>query len=268
VQASLGYSPTSFPVQNTLGSVSLMPTRSFSVHFSREQVKDTLLSYAGLTDPKTGQVWGGVVATGGGVQVGRGDSKSGFYALADYASLTGRNVTANTRVSGSMGGYWKGYTNDYGALTVGLNMTGLHYDKNLQYFTFGQGGYFSPDIYMLINAPVTWQSKPMQNFTYVVTGSVGTQSYQQGAVVAGSLLTDVYATPGASANYVLDARGSYRITPNWYLEAFLSANNTYDYQQRTAGFSLKYMTHPHPASESAMPTGLFDVQAIRPLLIP
>jgi Cellulose synthase operon protein C C-terminus (BCSC_C) len=101
-----------------------------------------------------------------------------------------------------------------------------------------------------------------------VTGSVGTQSYQQGAIVSGSLLTDVYATPSASANYVLDARGSYRITPNWYLEAFLSANNTYDYQQRTAGFSLKYMTHPHPAGESAMPTGLFDVQSIRPLLIP
>jgi predicted Zn-dependent protease len=268
VQASLGYSPTSFPVQNTLGSVSLMPTRSFSLHFSREQVKDTLLSYAGATDPKTGQVWGGVVATGGGVQVGHGDAKSGFYALLDYASLTGRNVTANTRISGSMGGYWKGYTNDYGALTIGLNMTGLHYDKNLQYFTFGQGGYFSPDIYMLINAPITWTSKPIQNFSYIVTGSVGTQSYQQGAVVAGSLLTDVYATPSASANYVLDARGSYRITPNWYLEAFLSANNTYDYQQRTAGFSLKYMTHPHPAGDSAMPTGLFDVQAIRPLLVP
>lgn len=268
VQASLGYSPASFAVQNTLGSLNIAPTRSFSFHFSRQPVKDTLLSYAGATDSKTGQVWGGVVATGGGVEVGHGDVKSGFYALFDYSSLTGRNVTSNTRVSGSMGGYWKGYQNDYGALTVGLNMTGLHYDKNLQYFTFGQGGYFSPDIYMLINAPVTWESKPMQNFTYKVTGSIGTQSYQQGAIVAGSLLTDTYSTPGASSNYSLDARGSYRITPNWYLEGFLSANNTYDYQQRLAGFSLKYMSRPHPAGETSMPTGLFDVEAIRPLLIP
>lgn len=268
VQASLGYSPTSFAVHNTLGSFAFMPTRSFSFHFSRTPVTDTLLSYAGLTDTKTGQAWGGVVATGGGIQVGHGDGHTGFYALLDYASLTGRNVTSNSRVSGSMGGYWNGYSNDNGSLTVGLNMTGMHYDKDLQYFTFGQGGYFSPDIYMLFNLPVTWTSKPMQNFNYVVSGSVGTQSYQQGAIVSGSLLTAQYSNPTASANYSLDARGSYRITPNWYLEAFLSANNTYDYQQRMAGFSLKYMTRPHPGSDSALPTGLFDVQAIRPLLIP
>jgi hypothetical protein len=255
-------------VHNTVGSFTFSPTHSFSVHFSREPVKDTLLSYAGSVDTKTGQVWGGVVASGAGLQINHGDSRSGFYALLDYASLTGRNVTSNDRVSGSMGGYWKGYRNDNGELTFGINMTGLHYDKNLQYFTFGQGGYFSPDVYMLINAPITWQSTPIENFSYIVSGSIGTQSYQQGAVVPGSLLTDVYSTPGASANYALDVRGSYRITPNWYLEAFLAANNTYDYQQRIAGFSLKYMMRPHPASVTAMPTGLFDVNAIRPLLIP
>ena len=268
VQASLGYTPSSFAVHNTLGSVSLNPTRFLSFHFARTAVTDTMLSYAGLTDTKTGQVWGGVVSSGGGVQVGHGDARSGFYALMDYDSLTGRNVTSNTKFSGSMGGYFSGYHNDNGTLTVGLNMTGLHYDKNLQYFTFGQGGYFSPDIYMLINMPLTWTSKPMQNFNYVVSGSIGTQSYQQGTIVAGSLLTTPTATPSSSANYSLDARGSYRVTPNWYLEAFLAANNTYDYQQRMAGFSLKYMTKPHPVSETALPTGLFDVQGVKPLLIP
>lgn len=268
MQANLGYTPSSFAVHNTVGSFAFMPTRSLSFHFARTPVTDTLLSYAGLTDTKTGQVWGGVVSTGGGIQVNHGDGRTGFYALLDYASLTGRNVTSNTKVSGSMGGYWNGYRNDNGSLSVGLNMTGMHYDKDLQYFTFGQGGYFSPDIYMLINMPVTWTSKPMQNFSYVVSGSVGTQSYQQGSIVAGSLLTAQYSNPTASANYALDARGSYRITPNWYLEAFLSANNTYDYQQRMAGFSLKYMTRPHPASDTALPTGLFDVHSIAPLLIP
>jgi hypothetical protein len=83
-----------------------------------------------------------------------------------------------------------------------------------------------------------------------------------------SLLTDVHSPPGASANCVLHARGSYRITPNWYLEGFLSANNTYDYQQRIAGFLLRYKAHPHPAGDSAAPTSLFDVEGVRPLHIP
>jgi tetratricopeptide (TPR) repeat protein len=268
VQASLGYTPSSFLVQNTLGSLSISPTRSFSFHFSRTPVKDTMLSYAGVKDPSTGSVWGGVVATGGGVQVSHGDAQSGFYGLMDYASLSGRNVTGNTRFTGSLGGYWRAYQNEFGTLTAGVNMTGMHYDKNLQYFTYGQGGYFSPDAYMLINAPITWRSNITRNFSYIVTGSIGTQSYQQGSIVAGSFLSTVNTSQTSSANYGLNALGSYQLTPNWYLEANLNANNTYDYQQRTAGFSLRYMTHPHPVADSSSPTGLLNPEQIRPLLIP
>ena len=267
VQASLGYSPASFAVHNTLGSFQVEPSPYFSLHFVRTPVTETMLSYAGLKDPATGQVWGGVVATGGGFHIGKGTAQSGFYADMDYRNLTGRNVTANTSYSGSLGGYWLGYTNEYGNLTFGANMTGEHYDKNLQYFTFGQGGYFSPDVYMLVNAPITWHGTSAGPFAYTVNASIGMQSYQPGTIVAGSFLTSAPNNPGASANYALNASGSYRITPNWSLEGFLSANNTYDYQQRMAGLSFKYMERPHPTNELS-PTGLFDPQAIRPLVIP
>jgi predicted Zn-dependent protease len=270
VQASVGTTPSTFLVQNVIGSLTVAPTSSFSLHFTREPVTQTMLSYAGMQDPATGQIWGGVVATGGGVHVSSGDAQSGVYGSADFQELTGRNVTTNSHFEGNVGGYWKAYENNLGTLTVGANLTGEHFAKTLQYFTFGQGGYFSPDAYLLFSVPVTWQSKPMHNFSYSVSAALGSQTYEQGPILAGSfLVANAAQTNSSSANYNLGARAAYRITPTWYLEGYASVNNSNDYQQNTVGFSLRRMIQPHSASDSLAPTGLFDPhQPIRPLLIP
>jgi hypothetical protein len=271
VQASVGATPAGFLVQNVIGSLTVAPTKSFSLHFTRQPVTDTMLSYAGMQDPTTGQIWGGVVATGGGAQVASGDAQNGLYGTADYQRLTGRNVTSSSRFGGNVGGYWKIYENDLGSLTVGANLTGEHYSQTLQYFTYGQGGYFSPDVYLLFGVPVTWQSKPVHNFSYMVSGSLGSQTYEQGTLQAQSFVVANAAPPmtASSANYNLVARASYRMSPTWYLEGYASANNANNYQQNSVGFTIRRMFRPHSDSESLAPTGLFDhSQPIRPLLIP
>jgi hypothetical protein len=52
-----------------------------------------------------------------------------------YQYITGENVPNNKRIDGTAGTYWKVWEQPYGSLTLGLNFSALHYDKNLRYFT-------------------------------------------------------------------------------------------------------------------------------------
>jgi hypothetical protein len=271
VDASVGFTPYSFYVSHILGSLSVHPSSlPFSFRVYRDQVKETMLSYAGEKDPLTGEIWGGVVATGAEGNLSLGSAQTGFYVQGGAAELTGVNVNNNSRISGSTGAYWTVYSNEYGVLKMGANMTGLHYAQNQRYFTIGQGGYFSPDSYLLLNAPFTWQSRPINRFVYTIKGSLGVQSFHEGTALPGSLIaTDTAPTAQANmgANYNLDMNMAYRLDEHWDIGGFVGVNNAHDYQDRTAGFAVKYMQRPQVDVEGG-PTGLFDERAIRPLIVP
>ena len=126
-------------------------------------MKDTQLSYAGLRDPGTvspvydGNIWGGVIATGGGVRLDIGNEKSGLYVSGGGSDLTGYHVLENRKYEGTMGAYfrakqWPGYGN----LNIGTSFFGMHYDHNERGMTYGQGGYFSPAVYFLAAVPITY----------------------------------------------------------------------------------------------------------------
>ena len=271
VDASVGFTPYSFYVSHILGSLSVHPSSlPFSFRVYRDQVKETMLSYAGEKDPLTGEIWGGVVATGAEGNLSLGSAQTGFYVQGGAAQLTGVNVNNNNRITGSTGAYWTVYSNEYGVLKMGANMTGLHYAQNQRYFTIGQGGYFSPDSYLLLNAPFTWQSRPINRFVYTIKGSLGVQSFHEGTALPGSLIaTDTAPTAQANmgANYNLDMNMAYRLDEHWDIGGFVGVNNAHDYQDRTAGFAVKYMQRPQVDVEGG-PTGLFDERAIRPLIVP
>jgi cellulose synthase operon protein C len=271
VDASLGFTPYSFDVSHILGSVSAHPT-NFPLNFRvyREQVKETMLSYAGEQDPLTGKIWGGVVATGAEGGLSLGSAQSGFYLDGGASELTGVNVNKNNRIYGSTGAYWTVYSNQYGVLKMGANLTGLHYAQNQRYFTYGQGGYFSPNAYVLLNAPFDWEGHPINHVSYSIKGSLGVQSFSEGTALPGSLISTVTiptAQSNMGANYNLNANIAYRFDEHWYLGGFVGVNNAHDYQDRTAGIAVKYMQRPQVEVEGG-PTGLFDEQAIRPLIVP
>ncbi len=101
-----------------------------------------------------------------------GDGNSGFYTNFSYQSITGDNVASNWRVDGTAGTYWKVYTRSQGSLTVGVNFSAMHYDKNLRYFTIGQGGYFSPQEYFLFNIPIRWNGTWRRQIQYSISTAV------------------------------------------------------------------------------------------------
>jgi Flp pilus assembly protein TadD len=267
LQASVGFSPSGFLVNNFLGSIAVRPLSGpFTLSAYRTSQKDSLLSYAGMRDPDTGQVWGGVVATGGAVQFSRGSAASGFYASIDGQKLTGVNVAENTRVMGNAGAYWLAYSNQYGDLKVGANLTAMHYALNERYFTIGQGGYFSPNAFLLMNAPVTWQGRPIHDINYMIGGSLGAQSIEQAAAQPGSLIMGSGVETSTGASYDLHFKVARRMDAHWTLEGFLDANNARQYTDTSGGFTVRYSTHPS-SGEAAGP-GFINLTEPLPLQAP
>jgi tetratricopeptide (TPR) repeat protein len=282
---SIGYTPYGFVVGNFIGSVYAKPNGGpFTLSFTRDSITDTQLSYSGLHD--TGNmaggepIWGGVVANSGEIQYATTTDHSGYYVQGGGQYITGKNVENNGQANGDAGAYWRVATvPEYGSFTVGMNIFAMHYNHNLRYFTFGQGGYFSPDAYLLANIPVTFDGHYGRNFHYKINGSLGVQAFQEDASPYFPLLnssssctstsTNCYPTKSSvSGNYLIDAEAAYRMSEHWFVGGFVNANNSRDYNTATVGFYVRYMFRAQFPTEDGPPTGIFPVNGLRPVTVP
>jgi hypothetical protein len=293
---AVGYTPHEFLVRNITGRFRWRPAGGpFSIFAERDSVRDTMVSYSGMRDPGTvtpvfsGNIWGGVVSTGGGVRLDVGDEKAGFYASAAGYALTGYHVLDNKRYEGTAGAYFRvKQFPEYGSLNVGGTFFGMHYDHNERGMTYGQGGYFSPEAYFLAAVPVTFNGRAGDKWHYVVSGAAGVQTFQeaaapfypldtplqQGALQGcqlpqiGSKTCGYYPVNGNTGlNFDISGQVAYRFNDHWFLGGFFKANNTYNYGTATVGFSVHYTFKKQYATED-YPTGLLPVEGFRPLRVP
>ncbi len=275
-----GYTPYNFLIQNVTGHLGL---RLFDGHITlfadRDPVKDTQLSYAGLRDPGTitptyvGNAWGGVVSSTGGARIDLGSGGSGIYLSGEGGVLHGYHVLNNTMAEGSMGAYLrvKSWPNA-GSLTLGGTLFGSHYKYNEVGLTYGQGGYFSPRYFFLAALPVSFNGAYGSNFHYQASGAFGVQTFQQDLAIfypldPGLVSDYVPASTSTDFNYDVNSEASYRFGKHWYLGGFVSANNTNNYNDVSAGFFFRYALHRQHSSQGH-PTGLFPVEGPRPLRVP
>jgi hypothetical protein len=194
-------------------------------------------------------------------------------------------VQTNWRGDGDAGAFWRLKTwPEYGSLTLGMNVFGMHYEHNLRYFTYGQGGYFSPQAYLLANVPVRFDGHYGRNLHYRIEGSFGIQGFQEDTTpyfpidpqfqnVNGSNpnspTNPLYPTNNrVGGNYLFDSEVSYRVTDHWYAGAFINANNTRDYNNVMGGFYVRYMFRAQYPTEEGPPTGIFPVSGLRPVTVP
>ncbi|HEX4038173.1 MAG TPA: cellulose synthase subunit BcsC-related outer membrane protein [Acidobacteriaceae bacterium] len=282
--ASAGYTPYGFLVSNVTARLNWKPDNGpFTLLFNRDSVKDSQLAYAGLQDPGSagpnygGNVWGGVMATGGEVQFGHGDANSGYYISGGGQYLDGVHVQNNTRFDGDAGAYWlvKDIP-DEAHLTAGVNFFGMHYTHNSVYFTYGQGGYFSPQAYFLANVPISLEGRYGYNIHYSVVGAFGVQAFQEDSVPffpLDSALQTANNNPYYSAqtvvsgNYDLRSEISYHLSDHWFAGGFVSLNNTRDYNNQVVGFFVRLAIRPQVESEAG-PSGLYPWDGLRPYRAP
>jgi hypothetical protein len=191
VKADIGVSPLGFTYNTVVGGVSV--NRPFTeggnlrygVNVSRRPVTDSVTSFAGSTARITdadGQVhekkWGGVTANGGRAELSYDDQEVGAYGYASLHQLLGNNVEDNTRMELGSGVYWYLRNTPTDTLTLGVSGMAMGFKDNQGFYTYGQGGYFSPQRFFSLAVPVRW-AQSFDRFSYELKSSVGVQHIAQ-----------------------------------------------------------------------------------------
>lgn len=260
LKADLGTTPQGFLYSTAVGGVSVArafagsPDLHWSAAVSRRAVTDSLLSFAGAEDKRTGQKWGGVTANGARAQISYDNREVGAYAYGGMHRLMGHNVEDNDRVELGSGVYWYLQNDEHTQSTIGLDLLGIAYEQNQGNFTYGHGGYFSPQAFFALGVPVSWAQR-YDRFSYQLRGSVGVQMIRQGdadfyptdaalQAAATSALGREAVFEGDSSTgigYNLAAVAEYRIGSNFFLGGEVGIDNAQDYSQLSGGLYLRYM---------------------------
>ncbi|QQX88664.1 BCSC C-terminal domain-containing protein [Cupriavidus necator] len=265
--ADLGSTPLGFRYTDVNAgarlNLPLTQRSTLSLGASRRPVTDSLLSYAGVRDERTGQQWGGVMNSSARADVGWDDGLFGIYGYGGYGLLTGHDVKRNTRWEGGGGFYLRVIDTPDQRLMSGVNFTSMGYAENLRYFTFGQGGYFSPQTYFAVTVPLSLSGRTGR-LAYNVRGALGVQAFSEddsnyfptdaaaqsaaNAAVAtanGKGLTNATSAvyPGQSKTglaYNLVGSIEYQAAQQLYVGGLVGIDNARDYRQWYAGVYVRY----------------------------
>ena len=222
-----------------------------------------MISYAGTRDPVTGERWGQVMRTGGGVGFSYDSNGNGFYAEGRYNRYRGENVRKNDGIEANAGGYLRLLQTAQSRLTAGLNVNYQKYDNSQNYFTYGHGGYFSPQDFLSVSFPINYTMNT-QSLELKASVTPGYQSYSQDEVPLYPtdpaaqaeldrlkvLNRDVRATYDSLSKtgfaVAADASLYYRVGPNTRVggEASYNTFGSYDEFRSTLGVRQTFGTTP------------------------
>ncbi len=224
----------------------------------RRAMTDSLLSYVGVEDKTSGKRWGRVTKNGGNALLSYDNGDAGFYVGGGAYSYIGENVASNNSVQATAGAYVRPFHYDDRELKVGMSLSWMDYSKNLSYFSYGQGGYFSPQNYASVSFPIDF-SRKFDDLKVNVGGSVGYQSYSQDKSAyfpndptyqaqMQSLADQGYVKSayysGESKNgigYNLHAGADYKINKDVTVGGQLGYDTFGDYNESTANLYFRYL---------------------------
>jgi hypothetical protein len=223
----------------------------------RRSVTDSVLSWAGLRDPVTGRVWGGVTRTGGRAQLEFGSGPVTFYAGGGYAVLKGQGVADNSRLEAGAGASYTVFRRPDSELTAGADLVWFAYDKNLRHFTAGHGGYFSPQSYAALNLPVDYRARTgelswhlgatlgfaswREDAAPVFPANAAAQARLQAAAASDPTLATSYAGKSQSGFIGgLRADAEYPLTPRLRLGAGLRYDRAANWNEARGALYLRY----------------------------
>ncbi|MDO9502624.1 cellulose synthase subunit BcsC-related outer membrane protein, partial [Falsiroseomonas sp.] len=183
LRLDVGTTPIGFQTSNIIGGAEIAPqltAQGLRARFTAERrgMNDSLLSWSGATDPRTGTSWGPVLRTGGRAQLEFPLGNGYGYIGGGYSSLDGSGVASNTRIEGGAGVSVPVWRQGDAELRTGLDLVYLAYERNLRYFTLGHGGYFSPQQYTALNIPVDYRGRS-GDLSYGVGATIGYAAWRE-----------------------------------------------------------------------------------------
>lgn len=250
---SIGLTPTGGAVAPTwtadIGWRDIGTDHDWRIALQRQPVDDSVLSLTGLRDPATGRAWGRVMRSGlsaGGYQT-LWPQWNGSAQLR-LARLSGQHVASNDEVSASVA-----LTRDLALpglrfLSVGPAVAYQHDSRNLSGFTWGQGGYFSPQHYTSVGLQAVFQTQDARPWVLAGQLQSGWQSVQQDASACFALPPPLAVPPCAPAAASRSSglgsgtalQGIALLSPHWAVEASAQLRTGPAYQDRSVYLGLRY----------------------------
>ncbi|MFM0665465.1 cellulose synthase subunit BcsC-related outer membrane protein [Paraburkholderia sediminicola] len=265
-----GTTPLGFPVHYMVGGVRYQfdaGPANFSISGSRRPETSSLLSYAGMHDPVSGAVWGGVRRDGLDFHTAVDIGRSSVFADVGAGMLTGRNVASNQEITLRTGFTVPVYQRVNTLVSTGLVGNVWHYTNNQRFYSFGQGGYYSPQRYLSVGVPIEWAGR-RDALNWDLTATVGVSNsyekdspyYPNGLPALNSaspalnslwntaasapgfsnLVNTASSTRGVAFSYGLSGIVQYRFNRYLVAGAQLSIDRSHDYAPSSALLYMRY----------------------------
>ena len=261
----IGTTPLGFLIEDIVWGVNYaddIGDFGYSLELEKRPVTSSVLSYAGLEDINTGKIWGGVRSTGLTANISHDlGGNWGFWSSADFTSYKGQNVKDNQRYRIMGGSYYRVISNQEREFTVGASLLHWAYQYNLSEETWGHGGYYSPQNYVGLSVPLSYDARWGNDFVYRLKTGV---SYSQTKTQAidffpndPDLQAEAFirqletgANPAfegdtsSSISYNLEGSFEYRITPHWFFGGYLAIDRSDFYEPNFGQLYMRYYFNP------------------------
>lgn len=248
--ARLGTSPLGFSQVNLLwhghARYGVLPELAIGVQTARTPVSDSLLSWAGK-EAADGEFFGFLSQVSGSGYVSWTPRALNLGAQVRGGYSEGYGVAPNPLVEGVV---WGAATlrNPHTKLKIGGQVVAMHHDRQLDGFEPGQGGYFSPPVFVMAVAQLEGE-----------LGFVGNRGRVCALASAGPQFLDGNPTPWFGAGWSGTGRvglgASWRLAPRWSVGVDGRAQlSTSGWHQEAAIGHLTWGLVPNGASAPTLST--------------
>ncbi|MDH5636945.1 MAG: cellulose synthase subunit BcsC-related outer membrane protein, partial [Nitrospinota bacterium] len=201
----------------------------------------------GMADPYGTGSWGRVLKTGASAEFIFTFMGAHWFSIGGgYNQYSGRGVVDNTdfNATTSVG---RAFSTESWDIAAGLFAYTARFDKNSNFFTWGHGGYFSPQEFMLGGVMLSMETKPVENFWAEVKLSasymnfVNNESSKYPLSNESRLSSEVY--PGddiSQMGYAMSGRMYKQFADHWLAGVGATFNKASDYTETIFMVTLRY----------------------------
>jgi len=225
-------------------------------------VRESLLSYVGIRDPYQGDAWGRVFRQGLELQGWRivapqwtvaGLARASLYQGEDVADNHGLYLNLGLGRNLEVAGF------DY--FSIGPVLDYSRFDKNLNHFTRGHGGYYSPQRDFGLALALNFQSAEAREWLVRGQARLGARRQHEAAspwlplAPDGRFFASTQRTGFSSGG---ELQGVWRLAPHWQLGAAIAYDRSPAFEQGSGHIFLRYLFEPRPAVFSSdLPRSVF-----------
>jgi tetratricopeptide (TPR) repeat protein len=206
---------------------------------------DSLLSLSGNVDPFTGEDFGRAIEIGGEVSALIPISPRWTISTsASAASIVGDDIDTNERYRAQIGISRNINLNNFKYFAVGPSVQFETNSENHDFFTFGNGGYFSPQAFVRTAANLNFQTKERHRFIIRGTASIAFEYIEtDDRFILPNSLIDAGNFQGSNSTGIAGnalVEGIYRLSDKWVFGGYLGGAAANDFSEAIGGIYLRY----------------------------